>query len=170
MSSSPPDLGFDLQNVASSLLLTGSMGHNKSLRPQCILALDDEEDFLSYLKESLEFQGYAVFAASNPEEAVKLYEERWQEIDLVLLDFLLPPTLGDFVFDEFQRVNPDVRVVLLTGFEEAVADKLYQKGLVGYLRKPFRLPDLTQKVRDAINSPVPTSPASPSTSPTRQSR
>jgi DNA-binding NtrC family response regulator len=146
------------------------MSHSKSLRQQGILAIDDELDFLSYLKESLECQGYTVFAAPSAEDAIKLYEERWQEINLVLLDYLLPPTLGDFVYDELQRINPDVRVVLLTGFEEAVADKLYQKGLWGYLRKPFRLPDLLQKVQDAINSPIPVGPASPSTSPIRPTR
>ena len=48
------------------------MGHTKSLRPQGILALDDEEDFLSYLKESLECQGYAVFAALSSEDAIKI--------------------------------------------------------------------------------------------------
>ena len=79
---------------------------------------------------------------------------------MVLLDFLVPPTVGDFVFDELQRLNPDVRVVLLTGFEEPVAYKLFQKGLRGYLRKPFSLPDLARRVEDAISTPAVLSPAS----------
>jgi DNA-binding NtrC family response regulator len=71
---------------------------------------------------------------------------------LVLLDFLLPPLTGDFVFNEFQRLNPDVRVVLLTGCDEAVADKMFQKGLRGYLQKPFKLPDLARTMQDAMVS------------------
>ena len=127
---------------------------------QCILAIDDESVFLGFLKSALESQGYAVLTASSQQEAIQIYEERWREIDVVLLDYLLPPTLGDFVFDELQRLNPDVRVVLLTGFEEPVADKLFQKGLWAYLRKPFSLTDLARKVEDAISRPASCAPAS----------
>ena len=77
-------------------------------------------------------------------------------------DFLLPPLTGDFVFDELQRFNPDVRVVLLTGCNEFVADEMFQKGLRGYLKKPFSLTDLAQKVEDAISTPAASPVASPS--------
>jgi DNA-binding NtrC family response regulator len=117
-----------------------------------VLAIDDEADSLGFLKSSLERQGYGVFTAGNAHEAIEIYREKWQEIAMVLLDFLVPPKMSDFVFDELQRVNPDVRVVLLTGFEETVADKLFQKGLRGYLQKPFEPPDLARRVRDAIGT------------------
>jgi DNA-binding NtrC family response regulator len=129
--------------------MTPSNGHQKV----CILAIDDEEGFLGLLKAALECQGYHVHTASTPENAIKLYEERWREIGMVLLDFLLPKMSGDLVFDELKRLNPDVQVVLLTGCEESVADKMFQKGLRGYLQKPFSLPDLTQRVQDAIRPP-----------------
>jgi FixJ family two-component response regulator len=81
---------------------------------------------------------------------------------MVLLDFWLPPTTGDAVFDELLRLNPDVRVVLLTGCDETVAAKMFQKGLRGYLKKPFTLPDLARKVEDAISTPSASPAASPS--------
>jgi DNA-binding response OmpR family regulator len=149
------------RNMASRLLLMAAMSYGHSSQKRCILAIDDEKDFLSFLSTGLESEGYTVLTASTPEEAAKIYEERWQEIDAVLLDFLLPPTLGDLVFDELQRVNPGVRVVLLTGFEESVADKLREKGLQGYLRKPFRLVELAQKIRDVIDTPPASLVASP---------
>jgi len=74
---------------------------------------------------------------------------------------LLPEMSGDMVFAEFQRINPDVRVVLLTGCQSSVADPLFKKGLRGYLPKPFSLPDLAQKVRDAVSAPAGGSTASP---------
>src|ERR1700722_13668906 len=95
---------------------------------ESVLAIDDEEGFLGLLKAALECQGYRVHTASSSEEAIKLYKERWQEIGMVLLDFLLPKMSGDLVFDELKRLNPDVQVVLLTGCEESVADALYPKG------------------------------------------
>jgi two-component system cell cycle sensor histidine kinase/response regulator CckA len=132
---------------------TGDMNSSGSSQQLCILAIDDELDSLVFLKSALEHQGYRVFTAASPQEAIQIYREKQQEIAMVLLDFLVPPRLSDFVFDELQRLNPDVRVVLLSGFEEPVADKLFQKGLRGYLQKPFRAPDLARKVRDAIRTP-----------------
>jgi DNA-binding NtrC family response regulator len=121
---------------------------------ECILAIDDEEGFLGILKMTLASQGFIVHTASSPSEAIKLYGERWREFSMVLLDYLLPEMSGDSVFENLQSLNPDVRVVLLTACEESVADKMPKRGLRGYLQKPFNLPDLAQKVRDAIDAPV----------------
>ena len=133
-------------------------------RPQQdrILAIDDEEGFLSMLKMALECQGFMVHTASNPSEAFKLYEERCREISMVLLDFLLPEMSGDMVFENLQRLNPDVRVVLLTGCEGTVADDMFRKGLRGYLQKPFCIEELNQIVREAIDAPAVPSTVSPS--------
>jgi two-component system cell cycle sensor histidine kinase/response regulator CckA len=138
--------------------VTTSNTHQK----ECILAIDDEEGFLGMLKAALECYGFMVHTASGPSEALKLYQEHHRSISMVLLDYLLPEMSGDRVFEELQRLNPDVRVVLLTGCEESVADKMLKRGLRGYLQKPFNLPDLKQKVRDAINAPVLACSASPS--------
>ena len=133
------------------------MSRSGSTRQHCILAVDDEAGFLGFLKAALECQGHTVHTASTPQEAIEFYEGRWREIDMVLLDYLLPPMWGNFVFDELQRLNPDVRVVLLTGCDESVADDMFEKGLRGYLQKPFRLPDLVRKMDDAITVPPPSS-------------
>jgi DNA-binding NtrC family response regulator len=129
------------------------MGFSDSRRKDGILVVDDEEGFLAMLKAVLASQGYIVHTASSPNEAIKLYAERWREIGMVLLDFLLPEMSGDLVFENLQRLNPNVRVVLLTGCEESVAKKMFEKGLRGYLQKPCCIQELAQKVRDAIDAP-----------------
>jgi len=129
------------------------MTPNNRRQKECILAIDDEEGFLGILKMTLASQGYLVHTASSPSEAIKLYEEHHRDINMVLLDYLLPEMSGDQVFENLQRLNPDVRVVLLTACEESVADKMLTSGLRGYLQKPFCLLDLSQKIRDAINTP-----------------
>ena len=133
-------------------------------RPQQdrILAIDDEEGFLNMLKMALECQGFIVHTASSANEAIQLYEERCRDISMVLLDFLLPEMSGDLVFDNLQRLNPDVRVLLLTGCEGSVAEDMFKKGLRGYLQKPFCIQELAQKVRDAIEAPAVPVAASPS--------
>ena len=117
---------------------------------------------MSLLKATLDGHGYRVHTACCPNEAIKLYEERGREIGMVLLDFLLPTMSGDVVFENLQRLNPDVRVILLTGCEGSVAENMFKKGLRGYLQKPFCIRELVQKIRDVIDAPAVPSPASQS--------
>jgi CheY-like chemotaxis protein len=149
-----PAGGGWLETAGKLNALFRGMTPSNCRQKECILAIDDEEGFLGVLKAALECQGFMVHTASSPNEAIKLYEEHRRNISMVLLDYLLPEMSGELVFEELQRLNPDVRVVLLTGCEESVADKMLKRGLRGYLQKPFNLPDLAQKVRDAINTPV----------------
>jgi len=130
------------------------MASGQGKHQHVILAIDDEDDFLLLLKTALECHGYEVHTASNSSEAIRLYQEHHKSISMVLLDYLLPEMSGDAIFESLQRLNPDVRVVLVTGCEQNVADDLFIKGLRGYLQKPFDLSDLAQKVRDAINAPA----------------
>ena len=142
--------------LANGMLFPGSMPQSDHGGPgYCILAIDDDEVCLAFVTMMLEDQGYRVLTAATPHQAIWIYEDKWREIDVVLLDFLLPPFTGDFVFDELQRLNPDVRVVLLTGCDEAVAVEMSQKGLRGYLQKPFKAPDVARKVQEAMLSRQP---------------
>ena len=133
--------------------IQGMTSNNNCRKKECILAVDDEAGFLSMLKAALECYGFSVHTASSPREAITMYRDYHRDIGMVLLDYLLPEMSGELVFENLQNLNPDVRVVLFTGCEESVADKMLKRGLRGYLQKPFSLPDLTQKVRDAIDAP-----------------
>lgn len=90
-----------------------------------ILVVDDEEEFLTMLRAVFARRGYMVHTASSANQAIQLYQERSQEISMVLLDYLLPEMSGDLVFENLQRINPEVRVVLLTDSEESVAEKMF---------------------------------------------
>ena len=132
----------------------GGVNCRRSTQQSSILAIDDEVGFLGFLKMALECEGYTVHVASDPCEALKFYAERGRDVGMVILDFLLPKMSADMVFDELQRLNPDVRVVLLTACDEFVAESMFKRGLRGYLQKPFDLQDLAQRVRHAIDSPA----------------
>ena len=116
-----------------------------------ILAIDDEPEILNIIKESLEMEGFSVLTALGAKQGVKLYEERGQEIGVVLLDYLMPDMTGDLVFECLRRKNPDARVILLTGCEDSVARKMFEAGLRGFIQKPFYLDDLVNRVRDELN-------------------
>ena len=115
-----------------------------------ILAIDDEPEILEVIQQCLESEGFRVLAAGGSKTGIEVYEKRWQEIGLVLLDYLMPDMTGDLVFECLQRINPDVRVLLLTGCDEQVARKLFETGLRGYIQKPFYIDDLAQRVREEL--------------------
>ena len=123
-----------------------------SVTPQkSVLAIDDESEMLEIIKECLEGDGFQVLTADGPKKALEIYEKRWREIGLVLLDYLMPDMTGDLVFNCFQRINPDVRVILLTAYEDRVARTMFETGLCGYIQKPFYIEDLVQRVREELS-------------------
>ena|SRR5579859_6210176 len=114
-----------------------------------VLAIDDEPEILEVLRQCLESEGFQVLAA-GPKAGLDLYEKRWGEIGVVLLDYLMPELNGDLVFECLQQTNPDVRVILLTGCDDRVARKMFEAGLRGYIQKPFYIDDLVQRVREEL--------------------
>jgi len=117
---------------------------------RCILVVDDDLVILGTVKKSLESAGFEVLAVSRPEESVRLYEQRWQEITLVLLDFMMPGLRGDQVLERLKRICPDVRALLVTSSD--VDDTVLGKGFRGLIRKPFTPEQLLQGVNKAIGS------------------
>ena len=129
------------------------MGRVAGGRQVAILAIDDDKLILGLIKKTLEGAGYTVHTASSPREGIEFYEAKWREISAVLLDFTMPEMTGDLVFESLKHINPDVRAILITTDHESVAEKMFTKGLRGYLPKPFAFGDLLQQVLDAIDAP-----------------
>lgn len=127
-------------------------GPKTTLKP-LILAVDDEEAILEILRLALEETGFAVHATQSPNEALRFYEQNADRVDLVLLDFVMPELPGDLVFEQLQQINPDVKVILLTGCDDHVAHKMFAKGLRGYVQKPFFIDDLVSRIRDTLEAP-----------------
>lgn len=117
-----------------------------------ILAIDDEENLLYIIKETLEMEGFEVLTAASPSEGLSMYERQWRDIKLVLIDFLMPDLNGDAVFEQMQRVNPDVRALLVTACDDNVAGAMFERGLRGFVQKPFYLEDLIRRVRNEVEA------------------
>jgi DNA-binding response OmpR family regulator len=117
-----------------------------------ILVIDDEPEILEVIRGCLEPAGFIVRTARDPNEGLKIYEKDWRAIRLVLLDYVMPQMTGDLVFECLQNVNPDVRVLLLTGCDDNVAKKMFESGLRGYVQKPFYIDDLISRVREETDA------------------
>jgi DNA-binding response OmpR family regulator len=118
-----------------------------------VLAIDDDANILDIIKTFLEAEGFTVQAQSDPRAGVEWYGQRWRDVDLVLLDYMMPEMNGEAVFERVRAVNPNARVLLLTACDDVVAKKLFDRGLRGYIQKPFYLNQLVRKIQDVIQSP-----------------
>ena len=115
--------------------------------PVAILAIDDDLAFLSATRTLLETEGYAVHTASKPKEGIEFFANHRDEIQLVLLDFLMPEMTGDRVFECLRTIDPKVPILWVSGQVDRISPKNFGDGICDYLAKPFRLDDLRQKVQ-----------------------
>ena len=107
--------------------------------------MDDEEHLRAFGRQALEMMGFTVLTAADGREAVEVYQARADEIDLVLLDLTMPRMDGAEALAALRRLNPDVRVVLASGYSrEEVAARFAGQGLVGVMQKPFGLDTLRE--------------------------
>ncbi len=118
---------------------------------ETILLVDDEAIIIEVTSEILEELGYRVLIAENGEEAVRLYEANRDQVDLVILDMIMPGIGGAQVYEQLKRLNPDVSVILSSGYSiNSEAMSVMEKGIRFFLQKPFTVTDLSAMVRDAL--------------------
>jgi PAS domain S-box-containing protein len=116
-----------------------------------ILVADDEPVVRFSIAAMLEKLGYEVTLAENGKQALDLFGQDPQSFDLVILDMIMPEMNGRECFHALRKLNPDVRILISTGFSREVdIDELNACGLNGYIRKPYRNAALSQLVAKII--------------------
>jgi len=99
----------------------------------------------------LEYCGFNVISAGDGREALKIFRAHASEIVCVLLDLAMPHMDGQETFQELRLIQPDVRVVLATGYsDQEVAKRFSNAGLNGFIAKPYRLESLGAKLREVL--------------------
>jgi PAS domain S-box-containing protein len=116
-----------------------------------VLLADDEEDVRAVVRAMLETLGYAVIEARDGLEAVEIFRRRAAEIDLVVLDLVMPRLAGEAALGQIRRIAPAVPAILVSGYDEGgrIRD-IVGTGFGGFLQKPFRRQDLGKKVRELL--------------------
>lgn len=113
-----------------------------------ILVVDDEESMRMIARSMLEKCGYAVMTAADGEEGLALYRRHAHEIRAVLLDLVMPRLSGDLVYQAFKNINPDVKILLCSGYrQDARVDKALNGGVRGFISKPYDLKKLAAAMR-----------------------
>jgi PAS domain S-box-containing protein len=119
---------------------------------ETILLVDDEEIIIEVGKKLLEELGYRVLIAQNGKEAIEVYRSHGDEIDMVLLDMIMPDMSGSETFDKLKEMAPGIKVVLSSGYSiNGDAKKLLDRGCKGFIQKPFNLAAVSQKTREILD-------------------
>ena len=112
-----------------------------------IFLVDDEKAVL----EVLEKLGYKTFKADTGAQALEIYREHEDKIDLTILDLIMPGMQGGEVFDNMKKINPDVKVLISSGYSiDGEAKRLMDCGCHGFIQKPFDLSTLSRKVGEIM--------------------
>jgi CheY-like chemotaxis protein len=120
---------------------------------ELILLVDDEMEIAELAAAMLTDEGYKVILARDGFEALRIYQQIAKQIRLVILDFFLPVMDGDAVFDELRALNPEVAVVLSSGFaEQSKLGNMLAQGLRGFIPKPYTREKLLEQIRSTLDA------------------
>lgn len=119
---------------------------------ETVLVIDDEAFVLEVTKGLLESLGYQVLTASSGEEAVDIFRSRCPEIDLVILDMIMPGLSGEETFERLKEIEPHIRAILASGYSmNGQAIRILDKGCRTFIQKPFALSELSVKIREVLD-------------------
>lgn len=120
-----------------------------------ILLIDDENNVREITAAMLEQMGADVIKAVGGENGIHLYQQYQHDIDLVLLDLTMPDMNGHDCFRELQRINPNVKVIITSGYSEQESMQRFDgKYPNGFIQKPFTPEQLIKTFSKVISSPT----------------
>ena len=115
-----------------------------------ILVVDDDDTVRLVLEGLLKEIGYDVYSFSDGFEALAFYENKYEEIDLVLSDMLMPKINGRELFYKLKKINPLIKFILLSGYTKDNLDKVFVGHINSYLEKPIRRDKLEQEIKKTL--------------------
>ena len=118
-----------------------------------VLVIDDEADVRQLCGDLLESLGYSVLIANGGEEGIEMFREMKDRIAAVVLDMIMPRMSGSEVYPALKTIQPDVRVILCSGYsEEGISgiEALRGEGVKKFIQKPFTRSTLGRALKEAL--------------------
>ncbi|MCA9958415.1 MAG: response regulator [Chloroflexota bacterium] len=116
-----------------------------------ILVIDDEEAVREAVTDILDLEGWPVLTAESGEVGIDLYRTHQAEVALVILDLSMPGLSGQETLVQLQAVNPEVKVLLSSGYSEVeVSGRFARLGVAGFLQKPYNALRLIKTVQQHL--------------------
>ena len=119
---------------------------------ESIMVVDDESVILSLVGDTLMDVGYKLQYASSGAEAVSVVEKNPGGIDLIIMDYAMPVMDGEKTFEKISQIDPSIAVIIISGYncEEKIRE-FADKGIAGFLHKPFSPEQLKRTVRNVLD-------------------
>ena len=118
---------------------------------ETILIAEDNEEVRRFMQEALKRYGYKIIEASNGEDAVYKFKQH-RDIDLSIVDSVMPKKNGREVYEEMHGINPHIKVLFMSGYtKDIVLDKGIEDKEFDFIAKPLSLNSLLQKVREVLD-------------------
>jgi two-component system, cell cycle sensor histidine kinase and response regulator CckA len=119
---------------------------------ETILIAEDDPGVMQFMREVLQRYGYQIIEAINGEDAVEKYINN-RDVDLIILDSVMPKKNGREVYEEIYRINPHIKVLFTSGYtKDIILEKGIEDKVFNFIAKPLSLHKLLQKIRDILDS------------------
>jgi PAS domain S-box-containing protein len=116
-----------------------------------ILMVDDEEIIRELARELLGQLGYTVIAVEDGQQAIETFRERRAEIDLVIVDVMMPRMGGRECLQKLREIDPNVRAIFATAYSSEELQERVGGESAGFLQKPYRMQQLSESVAEALS-------------------
>jgi CheY-like chemotaxis protein len=128
-------------------------------RPATILVVEDEKSVRRLFLELLPKLGHRIYSAADGDEAIKVFERWADQIDLVLLDAIIPKTGSGEVYEYIRKKKPATRFMFTSGYNEVFINQKFELDpSFVFLRKPFTTAQLTEKIQAALEQAADATP------------
>lgn len=118
---------------------------------ETLLIVDDEEVLVELLHRLVERHGYRALSAMSGKEALRLFDENRDKIDLVITDLMMPEMDGKQLAKELLQRDPSVRILISTGYSEPTdISYLLEAGARGIVMKPYQADKLLVAIQAAL--------------------
>jgi PAS domain S-box-containing protein len=135
-------LPVDMSAIADVTRDTAGTG-DMTVHEKTVLVIDDEFEIAAVAQEMLQTGNYTAIIEMDPRQGIEVYKQLRTDIWLVLLDMAMPEMSGKEVVDRLQEINPDVKIIISSGYsEDVLMKKIGASKVSGFIQKPFRLQSL----------------------------
>jgi two-component system cell cycle sensor histidine kinase/response regulator CckA len=118
-----------------------------------ILIVDDEEMVLDVEALMLERMGFKTLKANSSEKAYQLYRDKKDNIDLVILDMIMPGDNGAVIYKKLKRINSGIRVLISSGFWKDINVRaILSDGRNSFIQKPFKFAEFNKKIDSILST------------------
>jgi CheY-like chemotaxis protein len=123
-----------------------------SIGSETVLLVDDETMIIDVSVQMLKKMGYDVLTANNGREAIEIFQQNKEKVAIVILDLIMPGMGGGEVYERLKEIDSNVKVLLSSGYSiNGQAAEILNRGCDGFIQKPFKLNELSYKLREIIS-------------------